>query len=197
MLEISISSQGSFLNVNSTGNNTLKRSVIPNGTEQTNSREVQRILNDMKAEFAIMVQEDITMNIMKGMKYTGSRAAALKKSTIKRKGNSRIFIETGRMLRGVKVKKIGSVYRVFMSKERYNKRGKSRPPTVEEVAGYINEGTERMTARPFFGLTKKKSELFFAKLMKKYSRELSNVVLRKNKKQITAMPSNFIHVMEQ
>ena len=32
----------------------------------------------MKAEFAIMVQEDITMNIMKGMKYTGRKAAALK-----------------------------------------------------------------------------------------------------------------------
>ena len=49
------------------------------------------------------------------------QSSSIKKSTIKRKKAIQ-DIHRNRRVWGVKVKKIGSVYRVFMSKERYNKR---------------------------------------------------------------------------
>jgi len=177
-LEIKISSSGKYLNVNSLGKNT-NRQMIPKNLPETN-RKVQNVLVRMKKDLAEMIKADIENNIKRGVKYTGGKVADLKKSTYERKGFRRPLFETGQLLKGVKMKKSGKNYIISMSDKKYRKRSKGQKstPTIAEVAGYLQAGNSNMRARPFFGMTKSKSELFFNKMSNKYGRVLANIIVR-------------------
>ena len=81
------------------------------------------------------------------------------------------------------MKKSGKNYIIFMSDKKYRKRSKGQKgtPTIAEVAGYLQAGNPNMRARPFFGMTKSKSELFFNKMSNKYGRVLANIITREFK----------------
>mgnify|MGYP003490617658 FL=1 len=177
-LEIKISSTGKYLNVNSLGKNT-NRQMIPKNLPETN-RKVQNVLVRMKKDLAEMIKADIENNIKRGVKYTGGKVADLKKSTYERKGFRRPLFETGQLLKGVKMKKSGKNYIISMSDTKYRKRykGQKSTPTIAEVAGYLQSGNSNMRARPFFGMTKSKSELFFNKMSNKYGRVLRDIIVK-------------------
>lgn len=183
MLEIKINSKGTFLNVDALGKSTLDKSVIKSNKA---NKEVESLLVRMKKDYAELVMEDITNNLKRGLKYTGGKAADLKKSTYVRKGSRRIFFETGQLLGGVEMKKIGKGYRIQMSKKihkgnrlykgKITRRKGSKSVTIEKIAEYLQKGNPKMRARPFFGLTKSKANLFFQKLTNKYGRQLQEIL---------------------
>ncbi len=87
------------------------------------------------------------------------------------------------------MKKVGKGYRIQMSKKKHkgNKlfKGKyskgSKSIGIDKIAEYLQTGNSKMRARPFFGLTKSKANLFFQKLTNKYGRQLDYIF----KKQLT------------
>lgn len=188
MLEIRIDSRGSFINVDSLGKSTLSRSVIKDNIW---NREIESLLVRMKKDYAELVMQDITNNLKRGLTYKGGKAAALKKSTYTRKGSRRVFYETGQLLGSVEMKKVGKGYRIQMSKKnhkgnklfkgKYSKRKGSKSIGIDKIAEYLQTGNSKMRARPFFGLTKSKANLFFQKLTNKYGRQLDYIF----KKQLT------------
>lgn len=112
-------------------------------------------------KIADLVKKKIDRNLRLGLRYDGRGAVApLAKSTIeakKRKGRSqpeRVFLDSGLLFGSLRINPIARGYVVGFAKQKYPKTKK----LVGEVATYLNEGTDRMPARPFFGLTKKDFE---------------------------------------
>lgn len=152
-LNIKIKTKGKVLNVNGT-NVTLNKSLEKRLGDKG-------ILQKDALTIAKMIRDKITSNIYKGVRYdTGGKVKALtSRAYIKRKGSSRVLINTGKMLDGVIVDKKGKDILVRMKNVKYPKKVKplgagkgwtvKNPPTVSEVAGYVN------AERPFFGINKK------------------------------------------
>jgi len=93
-------------------------------------------------QIAEAVRKGIESNIALGQQYTGGSVSPLKASTIQRKGFARPLFETGQLLGSVKLSQTGdNLYEVFISSNR------------SEIAGYLNFGTGKMKARPFFGIS--------------------------------------------
>jgi hypothetical protein len=111
-------------------------------TEQIASN---KILQRQAKEIADLIRLSIEENLIKGKRFdTGGKVAKLKASTIKRKGHSRVFDDTGLLLRSVKVKKLGRGYLIFIGGKR------------AEIMKYLQEGSPKMAARPAFGINKTK-----------------------------------------
>lgn len=93
-------------------------------------------------EIAQAVKEGIERNIGTGQKYSGGSVSPLALSTIQQKGFSRPLFHTGQLLGSVQLSQSGdNAYEVFINSNR------------SDVASYLNFGTKRMTARPFFGIS--------------------------------------------
>lgn len=93
-------------------------------------------------EIAEVVKNGIERNIATGQKYTGGSVAPLAFSTIKQKGFSRPLFQTGQLLGSVQLTPSGeNAFDVFISSNR------------SEIASYLNFGTNRTPARPFFGIS--------------------------------------------
>jgi len=158
-LNIKLKSKGTVLNVNGdkvTINKSFEKRLGDKGLLQ---KDVQAI--------AKMIRDKITSNIYRGKRYdTGGNVKPLtNKAYIKRKGSSRVLINTGKMLQGVMVAKEGSNYVVRMKKNKYpkvtkplgpgrNRKTSGQTPTVEQVASWVN------VERPFFGINKKDLKTF-------------------------------------
>lgn len=133
--------------------------VIENKKVSSYSVRIPRAIKRAEVKkFAESVMKFIETNIRKGIKYTGGKVAPLKPATIeakKRKGRaepSRVFVDSGQLIKGLKLVTLGAGYSVGFKPYTY-------PDTnmkMDEVATYLNEGTKKMVARPFFGLTQKK-----------------------------------------
>lgn len=170
-MQIDVSIKGAFLTVNDNGKNVIKKSLL--SSSDFTSTAIKRIQNNIAKDYAELIQSSITANLKKGMKYTGGAVAKLRPATIKRKGHSRVFLETGKLFKGVIVQKTAGGYVVKMSKARY-KGGE----TVESVSGYLQEGNPNMKARPFFGLKKSDSTKIYNTVIKKYSKQLKDAIKR-------------------
>ncbi|MBE2228252.1 MAG: hypothetical protein IAE93_12940 [Ignavibacteria bacterium] len=93
------------------------------------------------------VKEGIEKNISTAQKYSGGSVAPLKPSTVKKKGSSRPLFQTGQLLNSVTLTQISdNIYEVFISSNR------------SEIASYLHFGTQRMQARPFFGISESVSK---------------------------------------
>lgn len=93
-------------------------------------------------EIAEAVKNGIERNIANAQKYTGGAVSPLAFSTIRQKGFSRPLFQTGELLGSVEMTQSGiNAFNVFISSNR------------SEIAGYLNYGTSRMPARPFFGIS--------------------------------------------
>lgn len=88
------------------------------------------------------VKEGIEKNIESGSLWLGGAVSPLRPATIKRKGSARPLFESGRLLKSISNRKVtDNLYEVFVSVGR------------SEVASLLINGTQRMVARDFFGLT--------------------------------------------
>lgn len=162
-LNIKLKSKGNVLNVNGdkiTLNKSFEKRLGDKGILQ---KDVQTI--------AKMIRDKITSNIYRGKRYDGGNVKALtSKAYMKRKGSSRVLINTGKMLDGVVVAKQGKDIIVRMKNTKYPKKvnplgaGKGwtvkNPLTVSKVAEYVN------AERPFFGITKKDLSIFTKAVIK-------------------------------
>lgn len=101
------------------------------------------------------------------MKYTGGPVAPLSKTTIEikkakgRKEPSRVFVDSGVLVKSLRVVPIAKGYSITFQKYKYPK----TKTFVGDVAQWLNDGTNKMPARPFFGMT----ELQFNQLVNKYA----------------------------
>lgn len=108
-------------------------------------------------KIADAVKKKIDRNLRLGMRYDGKgRVAKLAKSTIeakKRKGRrqpERVFLDSGILFGSLRIAPIARGFAVTFARTKYPETGL----LVGEVATYLNEGTSKMPARPFFGITK-------------------------------------------
>jgi len=175
-LQIRLQSSGKYLRADS-----LNKSI--KGTRVFNEIVDPKLLQKDIKEIADQLAEDVRNNILKAKRFDNrGRLKALKRSTIKQKGNARILINTGQLLNGVEVKKQGQTFVVKMTDKLYKVRRKAKSNrkkksvgkstiAISEIAGYLQNGTDRMPARPFFGTTKKRMK------------ELVNAVVRQRIKQ--------------
>lgn len=135
----------------------------------TLSKSFERKLTDKKftqkglLQVANLIKEKITDNILKGKTFRGGNVAKLAKSTIKRKKSSRPLVETGKLSNSVVVATDSGKVVVRMARNRYAK----SKATIEQVAGYLQEGTARMPSRPFFGITQKDLNRFVTQVFGK------------------------------
>ena len=117
--------------------------------------------NDEK-QIAKMVRDKISSNIIKGKRYdTGGNVAALKPSTIKRKGFSKPLQDTGKLALGVMVDTTGDHPIVRMKDQTYKGGAK-----LQMVAAANNNGTDKIPARPFFGINKKDATIIVNSVLK-------------------------------
>jgi hypothetical protein len=112
------------------------------------------------------IKTNIDRNLKQGLKYTGGAVAPLSKTTIeikKAKGRAnpaRVFVDSGVLVKSLRVVPIARGYSITFQKYKYPK----TKTFVSEVAQWLNDGTPKMPARPFFGIT----ELQFNAIVNKY-----------------------------
>lgn len=124
--------------------------------ETVNTREVIKNKDAQLRKIADEIKKDINRNLRQGLRFDGrGKVAKLKKSTIKRKGHSRVFLEKGILFKSVIVKKEAKGYLITLK------------DTRAEIGKYLQEGNENMAARPFFGVTKKRVNELTKKYMTK------------------------------
>jgi hypothetical protein len=101
------------------------------------------------------IKKLIDTNLKQGLKYTGGKVAPLAKVTIeakKRKGRrqpDRVFLDSGILFQSLRLVPIAKGFAVTFKKVKYPKSKLS----VMEVAQFLVDGTPKMPARPFFGIT--------------------------------------------
>lgn len=101
------------------------------------------ILKESKLDkIAEVVQERIQDDLFKSKDYMGNRVTPNAPKTIKIKGHGKVFFDTGELYRSVLKRNTGNMQReVFIAEGR------------SLIAYWLQYGTSRMPARPFFGVT--------------------------------------------
>lgn len=162
MIELGISVSGRSRGKN---NNYIRFDQLNKGkpTKIYDTQTTQKFLQSEMFNIAQAILRDINQNLSKGLRFDGKgKVRKLAKSTIERKkakGRAepeRVFVDSGKLLGSVFIKKIGKSFVITFKNLKYP--GSSI--TVPEVARLLNEGTDNMPARPFFGVTKKKLESY-------------------------------------
>lgn len=126
--------------------------------KRVDKRALKKIAEDVK--------KNINRNLKQGLKYTGGKVASLSPVTVtikKAKGRKepyRVFLDSGVLFGSLRIVPMDSGFAVTFNKTKYPK----TKVYVSEVAQWLNEGTPKMPARPFFGIT----EMQFQKLVDKY-----------------------------
>lgn len=92
-------------------------------------------------ELAEIIKIGILQNLNSGLNYDGSPVASDKESTIRKKGHSNVFFDSGSLYDSIEKQKINDAeYGIFVSANR------------SKVAQYLQTGTSNMVSRPFFGI---------------------------------------------
>lgn len=108
------------------------------------SDNVEKFITEKKTlldNVAKLIQQQIQYNLFHSLEYTGGTVVPDSPATIKRKGHNKVFFETGELYRSV-------LMNVVSADEREVFIGDSRA----KIASWLNYGTNRMPARPFFGI---------------------------------------------
>lgn len=111
--------------------------------------EFEGELKEVKAnipltQIAELIRRDIENNLQSGLTAQGGGVAALRPSTVRQKGHSRVFFRTGKLIRSVKKTRISqNEFEVSIAEPRTS------------VASWLHFGTARMVSRPFFGIGNK------------------------------------------
>lgn len=89
-----------------------------------------------------IVKEGVDRNLKNGLDFEGNPVLPLAPSTIARKGHKRVFYDTGRLFRSVIMRMTGrDSGEVYISNDR------------RQIAIWLTQGTSKMVARPFFGIS--------------------------------------------
>jgi len=131
--------------------------IVSNGSKVKTYE--QRLFNQISQPNIKRMAEDIKKlidtNLKQGLKYTGGKVAPLSEATIeakKRKGRrqpDRVFLDSGILFQSLRLVPIAKGFAVTFKKIKYPKSKLS----VMEVAQFLVDGTPKMPARPFFGIT--------------------------------------------
>lgn len=131
--------------------------IVSNGSKVKTYE--QRLFNQISQPNIKRMAEDIKKlidtNLKQGLKYTGGKVAPLAEATIeakKRKGRrqpDRVFLDSGILFQSLRLVPIAKGFAVTFKKIKYPKSKLS----VMEVAQFLVDGTPKMPARPFFGIT--------------------------------------------
>lgn len=93
-----------------------------------------------------IAKRNIDENLNTGKDIYGNPVAPLKTTTILKKGHSKVFEETGKLLKSLSSKQIANdAYQVYISGNR------------SDIMYYLNYGTNTIVARNAFGLSNKAS----------------------------------------
>lgn len=95
-------------------------------------------------QIAKIVRDDVTQNLEKGLDYFGNPVSSLAPSTIKRKGHSRVFFETGELFKSILYQKVTSnEYEVYINSSR------------DLIMSYLQQGSKanNLPKREAFGVT--------------------------------------------
>lgn len=111
--------------------------------------------------FASMAKADIERNLFTSKTFEGSPVAPLAKATIKKKGHSKVFFDKGVLYRAIAIRKIPDGREIFIREPR------------AEIAAILQEGSDKMPARPFFGIIPARAEANLREIINK--RQYSNV----------------------
>lgn len=143
--------------------------IVSNGSKVKTYE--QRLFNQISQPNIKRMAEDIKKlidtNLKQGLKYTGGKVAPLAEATIeakKRKGRrqpDRVFLDSGILFQSLRLVPIAKGFAVTFKKIKYPKSKLS----VMEVAQFLVDGTPKMPARPFFGIT----ELQLNKIVNRYA----------------------------
>lgn len=87
------------------------------------------------------IRRGIEFNLEQGITADGGAVTPLSPVTIKLKGNSRPFFETGQLFNSIKSKFNANTAEVFVASARAN------------IAAKLNDGQGRIPARPFWGIS--------------------------------------------
>ena len=98
------------------------------------------------------IRKDHFQRLEKGKGVKGTNMRALKPSTIKRKGSSKIFVDTGKM-RNLVIKKANKNNQVVEISP--GKKAKRNGVTNQEIGSFHQFGTDKMAPREWFGISKK------------------------------------------
>lgn len=93
-----------------------------------------KLKENIKIDISELIRRDIETNLNQG---TGIDGASLTPN----KHGGRLFVQSGTLLRSIVKQIYPTSARVFVS------------PVREQIATYINNGTNRMPARQFFGIS--------------------------------------------
>lgn len=143
--------------------------IVSNGSKVKTYE--QRLFNQISQPNIKRMAEDIKKlidtNLKQGLKYTGGKVTPLAEATIeakKRKGRrqpDRVFLDSGILFQSLRLVPIAKGFAVTFKKIKYPKSKLS----VMEVAQFLVDGTPKMPARPFFGIT----ELQLNKIVNRYA----------------------------
>lgn len=98
------------------------------------------------SEASHKVKESVERNLFTATDYYGNAVEPLKESTIKRKGHSKVFFDSGELYRSVIEQPITDGNEIVIDENR------------SQIASWLHYGTEKMVARPFFGLAPERAE---------------------------------------
>lgn len=112
-----------------------------------------------------IIKTSIEQNLEEGKDYMGRNVAPLAPATIKRKGHSRVFEDTGVLKSSVMKRITGDNFDVYIDSRR------------NEIANYLQLGTRRMPARPFFGISDDTLKQIDDYLTEKNLKQLFNIKL--------------------
>lgn len=99
----------------------------------------QQLNKDVKS-IAELIRDDIKDNIFNARKVPSGKLQKNAKSTIAKKGFNAPLIETGKLHDSVIVQPVSDGYEILIDGNR------------KEIAVYNQQGTNRIPARPFFGI---------------------------------------------
>lgn len=97
-------------------------------------------------EYAEKIKESIERNLYSGNDFSGNPVKPLALSTIAKKGHSKVFFHTGELFRSIAMQKIPNGYEIFVL------------PNRAAIAYWLETGTNKMPARPFFGIIPERAD---------------------------------------
>jgi len=122
---------------------------------------------------AQIIRKDHYQRLEKGQGVDGSQMKSLKSSTIKRKGNDKILVDTGKM-RNLIIEKATPTNQIVEIHPERKQKYKDSGVTMLGVGEFHQKGAGNLPKREWFGISKKAEQNSLKLIELKIDRELKN-----------------------
>jgi len=122
---------------------------------------------------AQIIRKDHYQRLEKGQGVDGSQMKSLKSSTIKRKGNDKILVDTGKM-RNLIIEKATPTNQIVEIHPERKQKYKDSGVTMLDVGEFHQKGAGNLPKREWFGISKKAEQNSLKLIELKIDRELKN-----------------------